>query len=240
MRQVLGMRERLFRPSRLHGYLPRPRWRRTIVDMDGRLRCSHAGGVEVVTPHGEDERRRSRSYGNGFMPLVVALGVAALVGCVSGGPGSYSEDQMPTASEDGDRVTNSDSGSSTRDVSFEELTDNPMAFVGSRIRVTGSVFFHSVCPPPGATDAPCVLLGYLTDPTQRTFIAADESRALALAEGGSRLSCEESVASGRACPGWSADSTYTLEGVLEHQVLGGRKTDLVQLDVETKGEPQAW
>jgi hypothetical protein len=174
------------------------------------------------------------------MLLVAALGVAALMGCVAAGPASHSDDHMSTPRENGDRVENGDSTTATQDVSFVELTADPTALVGSRIRVTGNVFFHSVCPPPGATDAPCVLLGYLTDSEQRTFIAADESRALALAEGGSRLSCEESAATGRACPGWSADSTYTLEGVLEHQVLGGRETDLVQLDVETKGEPQAW
>ena len=123
---------------------------------------------------------------------------------------------------------------------YPEMQADPEAFVGSRIRVTGSVFFHAVCPPPGATAGPCVLLGYLADPAQRAFISADEPGAIALAEDGARVACEEADASMRACPGWSADSTYTLAGVLAHQMLGGKETELVQLEVEEKSAPQPW
>ena len=187
-----------------------------------------------------DVLRRSSGAIGGLLVVVAALAGGLLVGCSAAGPTTYSDDATSTQSEDGVEVNEGDGGASARDVTFAQLAADPEAYVGSRVRVTGSVFFHSVCPPPGATAAPCVLLGYLADPAQRTFIADDESRAIALAEGGVRVACEESATATRACPGWSADSTYTLAGVLAHQVLGGRETELVQLEVEAKSDPQHW
>ena len=227
-----------------------------MVSMDVESRRLREDRAVPVTPVGKTRLAgRSRVKAGVIGLLVAALTGTVLAGCTPTGQSStmtesastYNEDGVDMDSGESDRATgradtrgNGDSGGSTQDVSFRKLATDPESLVGSRIRVTGNVFFHSVCPPPGATDSTCVLLGYLTDPDRRTFIAADEADAIALAEDGVRLSCEEGGDSSRACAGWSAASTYTLEGVLEHQVLGGRVTELVQLDVEAKSAPQPW
>lgn len=167
----------------------------------------------------------------------------ALVGCSAGaGPsgGSSPSATQHATDETGDTDGSGDSMPEPRDVGFEELMDDPAGFVGERVRVTGSVFFLAECPPPGAGDAPCVLLGYLAEPERRTLIAADAAQALALAEGGKRLSCPEGSQPTPACGDWVGEATYSLEGEVQRQVLGGRETSLVQLDVVEKSAPEPW
>lgn len=175
----------------------------------------------------------------------VTLAMLALAGCSSG---DGSGDGSPTGASStasghstdgmGDDGVDPDDGSEAHEVGFDELLADPTAFVGRRIRVTGNVFFVSECPPPGASVADCVLLGYLVGPEQHTLIAADVPQAIALAEGGRRLSCIEGSQATPTCGDWSAEATYTIDGVLEHQVLGGRESQLVQLDVAEKGAAQ--
>jgi hypothetical protein len=129
---------------------------------------------------------------------------------------------------------------SVPEIPFEEVMNGPESHMGERIRVTGNVFFFPVCPPPGAANARCTLLGYLAGPEQRTFTSADTNMALPLSEMGVRVGCDESGAARPACPGWTADATYTLEGVVKRQVLGGRETSLVHFDVVEKGTPYPW
>ncbi len=226
-----------------------------MVGMDVESRRVRAGRAVTVPPV-EKTRLAGRSCAKALAIglLVATLTGAVLAGCAAPSQSSNTTGPASAGDENGvdmengesdradgaDTHTDGDSSGSTQEISFRELTDDASSLVGSRIRVTGNVFFHSVCPPPGATDSTCVLLGYLTDPGQRTFISADEAAAIALAEDGVRLSCEEGGDSSRACAGWSADSTYTLEGVLEYQVLGDRITELVQLEVETKSAPEPW
>lgn len=135
---------------------------------------------------------------------------------------------------------NDDDDAPVQEVAFDELLEDPAAFVGQSIRVTGNVFFVAECPPPGSANADCVLLGYLADPEQRTLIAADVGQTIALAEGGRRLSCVEGSRPTPTCGDWERESTYTLDGVVQQQVLGGRETSLVQLDVSEKSAPQPW
>jgi len=226
-----------------------------MVGMDVQSWRVRVGRVVTATPVEKTGLARwSRAKALAIGLLVVTLTGAVLAGCAPSsqssnttGPASADdENRVDMEGGDSDRADGADthpdghSSGSAQDISFRELADDASSLVGSRIRVTGNVFFHSVCPPPGATGSTCVLLGYLTDPDQRTFISADEASAIALAEDGVRLSCDEGGDSSRACAGWSADSTYTLEGVLEYQVLGNRVTELVQLEVETKSAPEPW
>ncbi|MGW9629104.1 hypothetical protein ACWGST_00200 [Agromyces sp. NPDC055520] len=128
--------------------------------------------------------------------------------------------------------------SNAREIEFDEFVDDPTALVGERVRVAGRVFFLSECPPPGAGDATCVLIGYLADPERRTFTAADAAEAVALAERGKRVSCPESGQATPTCGDWVAGAAYTVEGEVQRQVLGGRETALVQLDVVEKSAPE--
>ncbi len=139
----------------------------------------------------------------------------------------------------GERAAPRDEAEAT-EIAFSELIADPEAYIGVRIRVMGNVFFFSECPPPGASNATCTLLGYLVGPEQRTFIAADTARAVPLAENGTRVGCDESGDSRPACAGWTGDATYTLEGVVDRHILGGRETSMIQLDVVAKSSPSPW
>ena len=186
-------------------------------------------------------RSRARSAKAGVL-VVIATG-ALLGACADSGPAG---DPSPSASshENGtdvdehddsyDAGDDRDHGGPAEEVDFGELMDDPERFVGSRVRVTGNVFFLSECPPPGSSTSTCTLLGYLVHPDQHTFIASDKENALALAEDGARVGCDEGGDPRPACPGWTADAAYALEGTVEHQVLGGRETELIQLDVDEK------
>lgn len=169
--------------------------------------------------------------------------VLALVGCTLddrvSGSASPSTSGLATHEMENDDGMN-DGESDVREVEFDELIDNASAYVSERVRVTGSVFFISECPPPGSGDAKCILFGYLADPERRTLIAAEVTQTIALAEDGRRLSCVEGSQPTPTCGDWRRESTYTIEGIVHRQVLGGRETDLVQLDVFAKSQPQTW
>ena len=170
-----------------------------------------------------------------------AILVAALAGCNAGerAPTGGSPSATPTAS-DGAGDDDEGDGTEAREVTFDDLLENPQDYVGQRVRVTGNVFFIAECPPPGSEDADCVLLGYLADPERHTLIAADVEQTIALAENGRRLSCVEGSLATPTCGDWESESTYTIDGVLQQQVLGGRESSLVQLDVSEKSAPQPW
>lgn len=179
--------------------------------------------------------------------LTVSVGYV-LAGCSPAG-GAAGPTVSATTSEGGEAVDGqrgAGEGDASRDeeeateISFSELTSDPEAYIGVRIRVVGNVFFFSECPPPGSSNAKCTLLGYLVGPEQRTFIAADTTRAVPLAENGTRVGCDESGESRPACPGWTGDATYTLEGEVDRQVLGGRETSMIRLDVVAKSSPSPW
>jgi len=137
-------------------------------------------------------------------------------------------------------MSEDDGDVAVHEVAFDELLGDPAVFVGQSVRVTGSVFFIAECPPPGSANVDCVLFGYLADPERRTLIAADVGQTIALAVGGRRLSCVEGTQPTPTCDDWEGESTYTIDGVVEWQVLGGRETSLVQLDVSEKSAPQHW
>jgi hypothetical protein len=187
--------------------------------------------------------------------LLLSVGAGCLLTACSSGGGIAEPSSAATALADGDDVNGGadadgvgggeDSGvegeaEAVPEIPFEEVMNSPESHVGERIQVTGNVFFFPVCPPPGSANAKCTLLGYLAGPEQRTFTSADTDVALPLSEKGVRVGCDESGAARPACPGWTADATYTLEGVVERQVLGGRETSLVRFDVIEKGSPRPW
>lgn len=170
-----------------------------------------------------------------------ALILATLLAGCSGDPrspggGNHSASATSTDGEGDD----DHGGSAAQEIGFDELLEDPATFVGQSVRVTGSVFFIAECPPPGSANADCVLFGYLADPERRTLIAADVGQTIALAEGGRRLSCVEGSQSTPTCGDWKSESAYTIDGVVQQQVLGGRETSLVQLDVSEKSAPHPW
>jgi hypothetical protein len=194
-----------------------------------------------------EDRRRSRRVRFGSALAAGVLPILLLTGCDAGGSATTGTPSATSTQTDGveggDGVTDGTGGGAVSEftaVEVSELLADPGSYVGEQVRVTGSVFFISECPPPGADTTGCVLLGYLAPPEQRTLIAADVSGALALAEHGRRLSCPEGSQPAPTCGDWASESTYTVDGVLERQVLGGRETELVQLDVSGKSDPTPW
>jgi hypothetical protein len=170
--------------------------------------------------------------------------VAVLAGCsaverspAAGSPSASAQETDSMGDNDND---DDDDGDQAQEVDFDELLSDPAAFVGQPVRVTGNVFFIAECPPPGSANADCVLFGYLADPERRTLIAADVGQTIAIAEGGRRLTCVEGSRPTPTCGDWKSESTYTIDGVVQQQVLGGRETSLVQLDVSEKSVPQPW
>lgn len=166
---------------------------------------------------------------------VVALGAAlvALAACTGSGEttGTERTPGSATPSTRADATAASAAVDGASPVSFDDLLAEPARFVGQRIEVVGRVYFLSSCPPPGASPmGPCVLQGYLTDPERQVFVASDVAEAIVLAEHGLSLSCAEEAGT-TACGDWANEARYSVVGVLQRRVLGGRETDQVQLDV---------
>jgi hypothetical protein len=204
---------------------------------------AHRAGEHDNSPASSPGGRRGAKRAGLVSFTGATLLVLALVGCspddrVLGSADASASGRSSDDMENGDGMSDRETGA--REIGFDELVDDPAALVGERVRVTGNVFFISECPPPGSGDAKCILLGYLADPERRTLIAADVTQAIALAEGGRRLSCVEGSQPTPTCGDWQREATYTIEGIVQRQVLGGREADLVQLDVSAKSQPQTW
>lgn len=118
-------------------------------------------------------------------------------------------------------------------LTYAQLYARRSQLVGQGVQVTAKAFFLSRCPPPG-TSAECSLSGYLADPSRQDLLESDREQAIALAEGGRLLTCQESEAVAGGCPGWRHGATYELTVVVEHQVLGGRTTQYIDLNVISK------
>lgn len=167
--------------------------------------------------------------------ILLVPAAAMLSACTSGGAGDPDHERAtPSASPSPDGTGDPVPDGVPARVEFDALLAEPTAYLGQRIEVLGTVFFLAKCPPPGSTPADCELAGYLTAPGTTSFIASDASRAIALAEGGALLSCPEGTGPAPACGDWRSAAAYVLEGVIAHQVLGGRESELVQLDVSAK------
>lgn len=118
-------------------------------------------------------------------------------------------------------------------MTYAELFRRQQELVGTTVAVTGRAFFLSRCPPPQA-GGECSLNGYLADPGRNDLLESDVPGAIQLAEGGRLLSCSESAAIDRACPGWQQAGQFRIVAVVERQVLGGRETQYIDLDVREK------
>lgn len=130
-----------------------------------------------------------------------------------------------------DEATASQPASPARDISFAELSAQRQSLVGQAVRVVGKVFFVANCPPNGAA---CALTGYLADPSRSQLLTSEIDQGLLLAEQGAVVSCREGDGPPRSCPGWQDSAQYQLVATVEHQVLGGRQTDYVQIEVIEK------
>lgn len=116
---------------------------------------------------------------------------------------------------------------------YPELFRRQQELVGQMVEVIGKAFFVSRCPPP-QTGGECSLNGYFADPSRDDLLESDVPGAIQLAEGGRFLSCPESAAVDRACPGWKQGARFQIVAVVEHQVLGGRETEYIDLAVREK------
>ena len=175
--------------------------------------------------------------------LALAVAVVCMAACTGIDPaGTDSRSARPGAS-----TTMSDSpgpasavpsdGPGTRPTTatVAQLLSDPEPLLGRPVKVVGKVFFLSRCPPPGSGGTTgCALAGYLTEPGRGSFVASDVDQGIALAEGGNLLSCAEGTNPTPTCGDWQAATVYTVSGSLARQVLGGRETPYLQLDVERK------
>jgi hypothetical protein len=127
-----------------------------------------------------------------------------------------------------------DPGAPPVTVTVAQLLADPEPLLGRSVEVVGRVFFLSRCPPPGSSTTGCELAGYLAEADRGSFVASDVDQGIALAEGGSLLSCAEGTNPTPTCGDWQAATVYTVSGSLARQVLGGRETPYLQLDVEGK------
>lgn len=123
-------------------------------------------------------------------------------------------------------------------LSWHELYQRRQELVGRTVQVVGKAFFLERCPPPESASGSCTLTGLLADPDRGDLQERDRDQALALAEDGELLSCPSSPGSSSepapACPGWRHATRYQLVVAVQHQVLGGRETEYVQLDVRSR------
>jgi hypothetical protein len=203
--------------------------------------------VHAITRQGTRAARRATTAALRAIALLWTL-VLVLSGCTfltTGEPaGSATPGVPPTSGASAtpetansspfasDPVTDAATGGQA--VSFEDLLDDPARFIGRRIEVAGRAFFVARCPPPGDAPTACVLQGYLAHPDRGVFIASDVTEAIALAEDGRTVSCEETAQTPTACANWTSGAAYAVVGVVERQVAGGRELDAVQLNVISK------
>ena len=96
-----------------------------------------------------------------------------------------------------------------------QLLADPEPLLGRPVEVVGKVFFLSRCPPPGASGTTgCTLVGFLAEPDRGSFVASDVDHGVALAEGGSLLTCAEGTNPTPTCGDWQAATVYTVSGTL--------------------------
>jgi hypothetical protein len=119
-------------------------------------------------------------------------------------------------------------------VSFGSLIQQPQRFLGRTAEVLGKVFFVANCPPPGGVQDPCVLVGYLADPSTDHLLPGQLGHALPLVENDRAVSCLEPTADHGACPGWQQAARYRITGTVRNRVLGGRTTKYFELVVRSK------
>jgi hypothetical protein len=176
--------------------------------------------------------------------LAGMLLLLVLPGC---GGGDSADDATSTSTRKGGASRSSStedpysSGSSStpptgQRVSFRDLHVGRDDYVGERVDVDGTVFFFETCPPSDETGqaAPCVLTGYLAAPGSTQLNASDLDDAIALSEDGRSVSCSATQARNGACPGWRHAARYRIVATVAHQVLGGRETTYIELEVLSK------
>ncbi|HEY5846761.1 MAG TPA: hypothetical protein VIU11_21065 [Nakamurella sp.] len=122
-------------------------------------------------------------------------------------------------------------GAALSEVAFDDLLADPQRYVGQTVTVTGTVHFVSVCPPPGQGGSRCILNGYFAAQGRDHLTAGETDKAIPLAEGGALVSCPEAVAVNGGCGGWGTARSYRVVAEVTNQVLGGRETQYVQLNV---------
>lgn len=119
-------------------------------------------------------------------------------------------------------------------MTWSDLFPHRRELAGRTVDVDSRVFFLTRCPPPGGGSGECQLTGFATDPGRTEFDERHRDAGIPLAEGGRPVTCPESTAAAGACPGWRQATDYRLVARVEQQVLGGRTTEYVELDVLEK------
>ena len=167
----------------------------------------------------------------------VALGCLALIFAAASCRGSDSHNAHSSSSTTSRGTASVTTSTSTggkgapKIVSFPKLLSERASLVGVTVDVSGRVFFVPQCP---AGKGTCVLTGYFAAEDRNQLLPADAASAIPLSEQGRALSCSETAAIGSACRGWKDGARYRLVASVQHQVLGGRETKYVELEVKSK------
>lgn len=200
--------------------------------------------VAAMAACGDDDDTSTSAVGEAGGTSVTGTGSTAAgdddVTATTGSTGATNEATSSSGSTSGtsgstDATDATGAGTNTEaeQVTFEELRSRQQEFVGHTVEVVGKAFFVESCPPPDQ-QGPCVLNLYLAEPDRDVLVYGDRDEGIAVSEGGTRVSCEAGSEPGGGCPGWSHATRYRLVATVRHQVLGGRTTQLVELDVIEK------
>ena len=121
-------------------------------------------------------------------------------------------------------------------LTFRQLYDHQQEHVGDVVEVEAKAFFLANCPPPGPSGQaePCTLTLHFADPDRNGLAYGERDQAIPGSQGGTRVTCVEGSGEGGACPGWGQGVAYEIVARVEHEVLGGRETESVTLDVMEK------
>ena len=118
-------------------------------------------------------------------------------------------------------------------LSFSQLWQRRSDLVGERVSVSGRVLFTFSCPPGSPSQAGCVATGYLVGSGTRD-LPPEYTPAVRLYEGGAVVECPADTLASLNCNGWLHDREYLVSGVLDYEVLGGRPSNTVILEVLSK------
>lgn len=177
----------------------------------------------------------STSPGDGSKDVTSETTAPGPTSTAEGGSGATTTSSATTKSTTAPSTTARPSTAQGERMTYAELYKRRQELVGRDVDVVGKVFFVANCPPPGdGPQQPCMLTGYLADPSRSELPPGDVDEAINLAEDGRFVSCSERESVDGGCSGWKHAQRYRVVATVEHQVLGGRKTQYIQLAVKTR------
>lgn len=120
-------------------------------------------------------------------------------------------------------------------VTLDELKHVAEPLEGKKILVEGKVLIDSICPPASEEEntatGPCVTRLYLVNADATEVNSAHEK--IPLFADGRWISCTE-PSGFPTCQAFRNDKHYSVTGVLKYMVAGGKRTNILVLDVESQ------